>query len=76
MVGEEAVAYLREVGEGTRLVVRYRLEEGATDALGYLVVRSATEIVVATAKGMVTIALADVVATKEIPPPPAPRNRR
>jgi hypothetical protein len=27
-------------------------------------------VVVATAKGLVTIALADVIAAKEIPPPP------
>ena len=65
--------FLREVGEGTRVVIRYRLHdqpEGATDALGYVSAKSDTQIVVATARGLVTITLADVIAAKEIPPPP------
>ena len=69
--------FLRGVGEGTRVVIRYRLHdqpEGATDALGYVSAKSDTQIVVATARGLVTISLADVIAAKEVPPPPA-RNR-
>ena len=59
--------------EGTRVVVRYTLhgeQHGATDALGYVSARDETHVVVATAKGLLTIALADIIAAKEIPPPP------
>ena len=65
--------FLRQVAEGTRVVIRYRLHdqpEGATDALGYVSAKSDTQIVIATARGLLTIALADVIAAKEIPPPP------
>ena len=65
--------FLRGVGEGTRVVIRYRLHdqpEGATDALGYVSAKSDTQIVIATARGLVTISLADVIAAKEVPPPP------
>lgn len=68
--------FLREVSEGTRVVIRYRLHnepEGATDALGYVSAKSATQIVIATVRGLVTIDLADVIAAKEVPPPPARR---
>lgn len=66
--------FLRGAGEGTRVVIRYRLHdqpEGATDALGYVSAKSDTQIVVATVRGLVTISLADVIAAKEVPPPPA-----
>lgn len=70
-----AVAFLRAAATGTRVVVRYRLPEGdeaaATDALGYLSATSSTECVIATARGLTTIAFADVIAAKEVPPPPA-----
>ncbi|MGV8884860.1 MAG: hypothetical protein ACOH1T_04635 [Microbacteriaceae bacterium] len=59
--------------EGTRVVVRYTLHDdthGATDALGYVSVRDDTHVVIATAKGLVTISLVDIIAAKEIPPPP------
>ena len=65
--------FLRDVAEGTRVVIRYRLHdepEGATDALGYVSAKSATQIVIATARGLSTITLADVIAAKEVPPPP------
>lgn len=68
--------FLREVAEGTRVVIRYRLHdqpESATDALGYVSARSDTQIVVATVRGLVTITLADVIAAKEVPPPPVRR---
>jgi hypothetical protein len=69
-------AFLREVSEGTRVVIRHRLHdepEGATDALGYVSAKSDTQIVIATARGLVTIDFADVIAAKEVPPPPARR---
>ena len=65
-------------GEGTRVVIRHALHEAshyATDSLGYVSARNATHVVVATARGLETIALADILAAKEIPPPPAPRPR-
>lgn len=65
--------FLREVSEGTRVVIRYRLHdqaEAATDALGYVSAKSQTQIVVATARGLKTIDFADVIAAKEVPPPP------
>lgn len=67
--------FLRTAADGTRVVVRHALHnepESATDVLGYVSGRNDTHIVVATAKGLRTIALADVIAAKEIPPPPAP----
>jgi hypothetical protein len=78
-MGEEAVAFLRDAGDGTRVVIRYALhggEESATDALGYLSGTNATQCVVATVRGLTTIDFADVIAAKEVPPPPpAPRGR-
>jgi len=64
--------------EGTRVVIRHALhasEFAATDALGYVSARNETHVVIATARGLETIALADIIAAKEIPPPPAPRPR-
>lgn len=63
---------------GTRVVVRHRLhgeQHGATDALGELVAVDAVSCTVATRRGEVVIALADIVAAKPVPPPPAPRRR-
>jgi hypothetical protein len=68
------IDFLRDVGEGTRVVIRYRLHdqpESATDAVGYVSAKSATQIVVATVRGLTTIDFADVIAAKEVPPPPA-----
>ena len=65
--------FLLQVSEGTRVVIRYRLHdeaEGATDALGYVSAKSSTQIVVATVRGLRTIDFADVIAAKEVPPPP------
>ena len=60
---------------GTRVVVRYLLPTGqATDALGWLHASDANQCVIATKRGLVTIRLADVIAAKEVPPPPAPRR--
>jgi hypothetical protein len=61
---------------GTRIVVRKRIEGGVTDAVGYLRARTEAECVVETKRGLVTIVLAEIVAAKEVPPPPAPRAPR
>jgi hypothetical protein len=72
------VEFLKGAVDGTRVVIRYALHnepESATDALGYLSGTDETHCVVATARGLTTIAFADVIAAKESPPPPAPRPR-
>ncbi|MCR2784818.1 MULTISPECIES: hypothetical protein [unclassified Microbacterium] len=62
---------------GHRVVVRYLLPTGqATDALGELLSADATTVVVDGKRGVERIAVADIVAAKEVPPPPAPRVRR
>ncbi|MBC7441821.1 MAG: ferrous iron transport protein A [Ramlibacter sp.] len=72
-----AAAHFVSVTEvGTRIVVRTRIEGGVTDAVGYLRSRTDTECTVETKRGLVTLALADIVAAKQVPPPPAPRAPR
>jgi len=67
---------LRGIPIGTRVVVRYLLEDGrATDALGHLRSRDAEHVAVETKRGLDTVVLATVIAAKEVPPPPAPRPR-
>ncbi|MEC3981717.1 putative acetyltransferase [Amycolatopsis sp. H20-H5] len=60
---------------GTRVVVRYRVEGGFTDALGPLRACDPDECVVDTSRGPSTIALSSVVAAKQVPPAPARRVR-
>jgi len=61
---------------GHRVVVRYLLPSGqATDALGELLSADAETVVVDGKRGIERIAVADIVAAKEVPPPPAPRSR-
>jgi hypothetical protein len=60
---------------GMRVVLRYRLDDGmATDALGYVTSLDATNCVVETKRGAVSVPLADVIAAKEVPPPPPARD--
>ncbi len=61
---------------GTRVVVRYRIEGGATDALGDLVAVDASTCTVATRRGTAVIALDSIVAAKPVPPPPPRRTPR
>ncbi|MGW4486801.1 putative acetyltransferase [Amycolatopsis sp. NPDC004368] len=65
---------LSEVPLGTRVVVRFRVEGGFTDALGPLVARDSTTCTVETRRGPVVVPLASVVAAKPVPPAP-PRRR-
>ncbi len=61
---------------GRRVVVRHLLPTGqATDALGELLSADAETVVVDGKRGVERIAVADIVAAKEVPPPPAPRPR-
>jgi len=70
------VAFLADAPLGTRVVVRTRIPGGYTDALGILQGRGAASVSVQTKRGLVTLELKDVVAAKEVPPAPEPRNRR
>ena len=79
----DPVGLLCSLPLGSRVVVRIRLavspDAGAprlTDALGYLRSLDASECVIETKRGDVLLQLADVVAAKEVPPPPAPRTAR
>ncbi len=66
---------LREVPLGTRVVVRYRIEGGLTDALGELVARDSTTCTVDTRRGPVVVEFAAVTLAKPVPPPPVRRSR-
>lgn len=66
--------FLAAAAAGTRVVVRYRIEGGLTDALGHLVAGDEGACTVRTRKADVVIPLGMVVAAKEVPP--APERRR
>ncbi|MDV8146623.1 hypothetical protein [Arthrobacter sp. B10-11] len=68
--------FLEKTPLGTRVVVRYRIPEGLTDALGDLVGITAAECTVRTRRADVVIPLAMVVAAKPVPPPPPRRAPR
>lgn len=68
--------FLENAPPGTRVVVRYRIPGGLTDALGDLVGITAAECTVRTRRADVVIPLAMVVAAKPVPPPPPRRAPR
>ncbi|MBM7780240.1 putative acetyltransferase [Arthrobacter tumbae] len=59
---------------GTRVVVRYRIEGGLTDALGDLASRDAVSCTIAGRRGDVVVPLDAVTAAKPVPPPPPRRG--
>ena len=69
-------AFLAAADLGTRVVVRYRIEGGLTDALGELAARTDSACTVRTRTSEVVIPLALVVAAKAVPPPPPRRAPR
>ena len=72
----DPAAFLRAAPMGMRVVIRYRLPDGmATDVLGFVSASDETHVVVASTRGLETIALDTVIASKEVPPPPARRER-
>ena len=76
MVGADALTEPAEIRPGMRVVVRYRLADGrATDALGVLLSATANQFVVDGKRGVETIAIADIIAAKEVPPAPPARQR-
>jgi hypothetical protein len=70
-----AVQLLRSLPIGTRVVVRYRIPGGFTDALGDLVGMDARSCRVATRRGEASIELSEVVLAKPVPPAPTRRRR-
>ncbi len=65
-------ALVRPLTVGGRVVVRHRLPDGsATDALGDLLADDEGSLRIATRRGEVVVARADVLAAKPVPPPPA-----
>ncbi|MET4004476.1 MULTISPECIES: hypothetical protein [Arthrobacter] len=71
-----ALERLAQLPLGTRMVVRYRIEGGLTDALGELSSRDGLSATLLTRSGSVTINYHDVQLAKEVPPPPPRRSRR
>jgi len=59
---------------GMRAVVRSRLDDGLTDALGEVVALDDASVSVATRRGVQVVPRAAVVAAKEVPPPPSRRG--
>ncbi|ROS72249.1 hypothetical protein EDF24_3509 [Curtobacterium sp. PhB130] len=70
-----ALGVLHDAALGERVVVRAHDGDGARDALGELAARTPDSVTIDTRRGPVRVALADVVAAKRVPPPPAPRPR-
>lgn len=76
MTVQEPAALLRSLSPGVRVVVRYRIEGGVTDALGTLSDVGTQQCTVATRRGDVVIGYALVTAAKTVPPPPPRRAAR
>ena len=68
--------FLSAAVPGIRVVVRYRIEGGLTDALGHLVSCDGGACTVRTRQADVVIPVAAVVAAKEVPPAPERRRPR
>jgi hypothetical protein len=68
--------FLADAPPGTRVVVRYRIDGGLTDALGELVRVQDGECTVRTRRSDVVVPLGLVVAAKEVPPAPPRRTAR
>ena len=65
---------LRELPIGTRVVVRYRIEGGFTDALGPLIARDETTCTVETKRGPVVVDFDAVALAKPVPPAPVRKS--
>ncbi|MDJ0321394.1 hypothetical protein [Pseudarthrobacter sp. PS3-L1] len=75
-IGTSPADYLAGALPGTRVVIRYRLEQGLTDALGILLSSDKASCTVRTRTADVRIELTLVVAAKEVPPAPERRRPR
>ncbi|MDQ2738916.1 MAG: ferrous iron transport protein A [Actinomycetota bacterium] len=76
MTGPKSLAAFLSLPLGTRVVVRYRILGGFTDALGTLTLVTATECGVRTRAGDVTVSVANIVAAKQVPLGPPRRIPR
>jgi hypothetical protein len=65
---------LRELPIGTRVVVRYRIEGGFTDALGPLIARDETTCTIETRRGPVVVDFDAVALAKPVPPAPVRKS--
>ncbi|WP_066295742.1 putative acetyltransferase [Arthrobacter luteolus] len=74
MTSQTPESRLREAGTGRRAVVRYRIEEGLTDALGTITALDPAGCTIATRTGEVFIPWELVTAGKPVPEAP-PRRR-
>ena len=75
MNAEEPAALLARLEPGVRVVVRYRIDGGLTDALGVLSRVGPAGCTVTTRRGEVDIEYPLVTAAKTVPPPPERRTR-
>ncbi len=70
--------FLRSVEAGARVVARYRIPGGFTDALGYVQDLDghdrSVNCPILTRRGLIPVPLATVVAAKRVPEPPTRRN--
>lgn len=71
-----AVDGLASLPLGTRVVVRYRIEGGLTDALGDLSGKDEVSCTIATRRGDVVVLFDSITAAKPVPPPPPRRAPR
>ncbi len=71
-----ALERLAKLPLGTRVVIRYRIESGLTDALGELLARDSGSCTITTRTENVIIKYDDVQLAKAVPPPPARRATR
>ena len=69
-----AGTFLRAATPGTRVVARFRIPGGFSDALGYLRECDQRDCVIATRRGELRIPLSAVVAAKQVPEPPPRRG--
>ena len=70
-----AAQFWREWQVGERVVVRYRVSGGYSDALGELTRVDSRGVEVGTRRGPVAVPAEDIVLGKRVPPPPARRPR-
>ncbi|MET0864976.1 MAG: ferrous iron transport protein A [Nakamurella sp.] len=75
-MGVTPATFLATVDIGRRIVARYRIPGGFTDALGYLRDKNDSTMLIETRRGVVTVNLSDVVAAKTVPEPPPRRAAR
>ena len=73
-MAQSAVNYLRSAEPGTRVVARYKIAGGFTDALGYLLACDDRVCSIVTRRGHVVVELANVVAAKQVPEPPVRKS--